>query len=89
MADNIFCNRFNNFYIKLIFQTNQIDTDVFHINRNKRSKTRDALASFVNGLSISDMDSVRGQLGMLSLLSIQTDEISRTCEVIIKKLFKC
>jgi hypothetical protein len=66
-------------------------TDVFHINRNKRSNTRDALASFINGLSISDMDSVRGQLGMLSLLSIQTDEISRTCVVnelsIIKQTF--
>lgn len=50
---------------------------IYNINRNKRSKTRDALAKFINGLSISNMDSIRSQLGLLSLISCQTDEISR------------
>ena len=49
---------------------------IYNINRNKRSKTRDALAKFIYGLSISNMDSIRSQLGLLSLISCQTDEIS-------------
>ena len=55
---------------------------MYNINRNQRSKARDSLSLFINGLSISDMDSVRTQLGMLSLISSQTDEISRATEVI-------
>ncbi len=51
------------------------------MNRNQRAKTRDAFSLFINGLSISDMDSVRTQLGMLSLISSQTDEISRATGV--------
>ena len=54
---------------------------MYNINRNLRAKTREALSFFINGLSISDMDSVRTQLGMLSLISSQTDEITRTAEV--------
>ena len=46
-----------------------------------RSQTRDALSQFVNGLSISDMDSVRTQAGMLAMLTSQTDEVSRKLEV--------
>jgi len=60
-----------------------MNNDLFDIKRNKRAKTRDALVVFINDISISNMDSVRAQLGMLSLLSSQTDEISRTTEVII------
>ena len=53
----------------------------YEINRNLRSKARDALIIYVNNLSISDMDSLRTQAGMLSTLTIQTDEISRNSEV--------
>ena len=46
-----------------------------------RSKARDALIVYVNNISISDMDSLRTQSGMLALLTSQTDEISRISEV--------
>jgi len=49
--------------------------------RNKRSKARDALMSYINSISISSMDSVRTQAGMLSMLTSQTNEISRMNEV--------
>jgi len=66
---------------KTILKSQNINADVHNINRNQRAKTRDALSLFINGLSISDMDSVRTQLGMLSLISSQTDEISRATGV--------
>jgi hypothetical protein len=53
--------------------------------RNLRSQARDSLISFVNMISISDMDSLRTQAGMLSLLTSQTDEITRNSEVNIFK----
>jgi len=56
-------------------------TSSFEINRNLRSKARDALIGFVNNISISDMDSLRTQAGMLAMLTSQTDEISRISEV--------
>jgi hypothetical protein len=62
---------------------------LYNLNRNKRAKARDSLSQFINGISISDMDSVRTQLGMLSMLSSQTDEISRLTQVnILKFRFK-
>jgi hypothetical protein len=54
---------------------------IYNINRNKRANTRDALVKFINDLSVSDMDSVRTQLGLLSLISGQTDELSRASGV--------
>ena len=51
------------------------------MNRNERAKERDSLISFVNAVSISDMDTVRTQAGMLSMLTSQIDEISRRSEV--------
>ena len=51
------------------------------MNRNQRSQTKDALAVYANNFSISDMDSIRTQLGMLSMITSQTDEISRETEV--------
>jgi hypothetical protein len=50
-------------------------------SRDQRSQARDALALYLNGFSVSDMDSVRTQLGMLSMITSQTDEISRETEV--------
>jgi hypothetical protein len=50
---------------------------MFEFNRNKRSQSRDVLSKYVNNLSISNMDSVRIQLGMLSMLTNQADELSR------------
>ena len=58
-----------------------MNDNLYNVNRNKRAKTRDALSKFVNSLSISDMDSVRTQLGLLSMISSQTDEISRAFAV--------
>ena len=55
---------------------------LYQINRNLRSKVRDALIIFINNISISDMDSLRTQAGMLSLLTSQTDEITRISAVI-------
>jgi len=66
-------------------KTQNINANVYNINRNKRAKTRDALSKFVNSLSISDLDSVRTQLGLLSMISSQTDEISRAFAVILEK----
>jgi len=54
---------------------------IYEINRNIRSKARDALIVYVNNISIFDMDSLRTQSGMLALLTSQTDEISRNSEV--------
>ncbi len=51
------------------------------MNRNERAKARDSLISFVNAISILDMDTVRTQAGMLSMLTSQIDEISRISEV--------
>ncbi len=50
---------------------------IYWMNRNQRSQTKDALVMYANNLSISDMDSIRSQLGMLSMITSQTDEISR------------
>jgi hypothetical protein len=58
----------------------------YESNRNLRSKARDSLISFVNMISISDMDSLRTQAGMLSMLTSQTDEITRNSGV---NIFEC
>ena len=57
---------------------------LYEKNRNPRSLARDSLISFVNTISISDMDSLRTQAGMLSMLTSQTDEITRNSEVQFK-----
>ncbi len=54
---------------------------LYETNRNLRSLARDSLIAFVNTISISDMDSLRTQAGMLSMLTRQTDEITRNSEV--------
>ena len=54
---------------------------IYESNRNKRSKSKDSLCKFVNNLSISNMDTIRIQLGMLSMLTIQTSELSRKSQV--------
>jgi hypothetical protein len=54
---------------------------IYWLNRNQRSEARDVLTEYVNYLSISDMDSIRTQLGLLSKLTSQTDEISRNTGV--------
>ncbi len=53
----------------------------YELNRNERAKVRDSLISYVNTISISDMDTVRTQAGMLSMLTSQIDEISQKSEV--------
>jgi len=60
---------------------NNITKYEFELKRNERAKARDFLISFVNAISISDMDTVRTQAGMLSMLTSQIDEISRMSEV--------
>jgi len=54
---------------------------IYESNRNKRSQSRDSLSKFLNNLGISNMDSLRIQLGMLSMLTIQTSELSRKSQV--------
>ncbi len=54
---------------------------LYEKNRNLRSLARDSLIGFVNMISISDMDSLRTQAGMLSMLTSQTNEITRSSEV--------
>jgi len=54
---------------------------MYESNRNLRSQARDSLILYVNMISISDMDSLRTQAGMLSMLTTQTDEITRSSEV--------
>ncbi len=51
------------------------------MNRNKRAKLRGILIKYINNISISDMDSVRTQAGMLVLATSQTDEITRDIQV--------
>jgi hypothetical protein len=71
------------FFILFLIKNSNITGDfVYWISRNRRSQARDALALYLNGLSVSDMDSVRTQLGMLSLITSRTDEITRDTEVI-------
>ena len=65
----------------MIFKSQIKNNDDYEANRNIRSQTREALSQFVNSLSISDMDSVRTQISMLSILTQQTDEITRKAEV--------
>ena len=65
----------------LLLKNLNMDKIQYELNRNKRSKTRDALIVFINNISISDMDSVRTQIGMLSMITSQTDEITRKSEV--------
>ena len=45
--------------------------------RAKRSAVRDALIQFVNGLSISDIASVKAQASMLATVTGETKELSR------------
>ena len=53
----------------------------YNLNRNIRSSARDALIKYLNSISIFDMDSVRTQLGMLVMVTSQTDEITRNSAV--------
>jgi hypothetical protein len=64
---------------------NMTSNSLYESNRNLRSQARDSLISFVNMISISDMDSLRTQAGMLSILTSQTDEITRSSEVQLQK----
>ena len=57
------------------------------MNRNLRSKARDALIRFVNNISIADMDTIRTQAGMLSMITSETNEITRKSEVKILDSF--
>ncbi len=71
------------YYLRISnFKNENVTSDNFYwLSRNQRSEARDALTEHVNYLSVSDMDSVRIQLGLLSKLTSQTDEISRNTGV--------
>ena len=53
----------------------------YQLKRNNRAKARLALTFFVNNISISDMDSIRTQIGMLAMLTSQSDELTRNSSV--------
>ena len=55
--------------------------NLYESNRNDRSETRESLSQYINNISISNMDSVRTQLGTLSMLTSQSDELNRKSEV--------
>ena len=71
------------YYLRISnFKNENVTSDNFYwLSRNQRSEARAALTEHVNYLSVSDMDSVRIQLGLLSKLTSQTDEISRNTGV--------
>ena len=71
----------------LISKTKKIDDTQYELNRNHRSETRDALISFASKIGITSMDNIRTQLSMLSLLTSQTDEITRKSYVIKYSFF--
>jgi hypothetical protein len=74
--------------MKIKYEKNkEISMYIYESNRNKRSKSRDSLAKFVNNLSISNMDSIRIQLGMLSMFTNQADELSRYSQVYLLPKF--
>ncbi len=68
-------------------KTPAIDKYQYDLNRNKRSQARDSLINYINNISIFDMDSVRTQLGMLVMVTSQTDEISRNSGVNLNPKF--
>ena len=78
----LFLLKQNIFILEIDLKAQKMNIFIYNINRNKRANTRDALVKFINDLSISDMDSVRTQLGLLSLISGQTDELSRASGVL-------
>ncbi len=66
----------------LILKNENVTSDyIYWINRNQRSQARETIAEFVNYLSISDMDSIRIQLGLLSMFTSQSNEMTRKTEV--------
>ena len=65
-----------------------MDKIKYDLNRNQRSKTRDSLIGYINSISISNMDSIRTQIGMISMITAQTDEISRNSEVNVFNNFR-
>ena len=65
-----------------------MDKVKYDLNRNQRSKTRDSLVGYINSISISNMDSIRTQIGMISMITAQTDEISRNSEVNVFNNFR-
>ncbi len=79
--ENYFLIRITFIFYFRVKNLNMTLNSIYEINRNIRSKARDALIVFVNNISIFDMDSLRTQSGMLALLTSQTDEISRNSEV--------
>jgi hypothetical protein len=54
---------------------------IYETNRNQRAHIRLSLIKYINNISISDMDSVRTQSGMLALITSQTNEITRDIQV--------
>ena len=54
---------------------------LYEYYRNQRSSVRDALAQYINQISVSDMDSIRSQAGMLAMMTSQTNEITRQAQV--------
>ena len=65
-----------------------MSSDLYELNRNERANARETLSTFLNNISISDMDSVRTQAGMLSMITNQPEEITRKTEVLFNFIFK-
>jgi hypothetical protein len=69
---------------KFLPNDTNITRSQYELNRNRRAATRAHLIKYINQISVYDMDGVRTQVGMLSMLTSQTDEITRQSEVVQK-----
>ena len=65
----------------ILFKNQNISSHTYEINRNQRAHLRFILIKYINNISISDMDSVKTQSGMLTMITSQTDEITRDIQV--------
>jgi hypothetical protein len=63
------------------FKMPNISLFMYEVNRNQRSHMRRILIEYINNISIFDMDTVRTQSGMLTMITSQTDEITRDIQV--------
>jgi polycystin 1L2 len=55
----------------------ELSEEEYEIERNARATVRDCMINYVNNISISDLESVQSQAGLLSSLTSSTDEMTR------------
>jgi hypothetical protein len=68
----------------MVVKYKALNSTEYEANRNYRANVRDKIVSFVNDLSVFDMDSIKAQGSLLASLTTQTDEITRKSGVSLK-----